>query len=101
MVLLQPNRKRSFMSPPDTLSFEKAFSRLEEILEKMNGGSLSLEDSIRLYEEADKLIQLCSGKLIQAEAKIEMLVKNREGDLLLSEAGTPLTQPLLSSSRLD
>lgn len=82
------------MSQAEPLNFEKAFSRLEEILEKMNGGSLALEDSLHLYEEADKLIQFCSGKLSQAEAKIETLVKNREGDLLLSEGGTPITQPL-------
>ncbi len=87
------------MNQPDTLSFEKAFSRLEEILEKMNGGSLSLEDSIRLYEEADKLIQLCNSKLVQAEAKIEMLVKNREGDLLVSETGSPIKEPLSTVSQ--
>lgn len=82
------------MTQPDALNFEKAFSRLEEILEKMNGGSLALEDSLHLYEEADKLIQFCGNKLTQAESKIEMLVKNREGDLILSESGTPMTQPI-------
>lgn len=80
------------MNQPETIDFEKAFARLEEILEKMNGGSLSLEESLHLYEEADKLIQICNKKLIQAEAKIEMLVKNREGELTLSDTGTPMTQ---------
>ncbi len=82
----------------DALSFEKAFSRLEEILEKMNSGAVALEDSIRLYEEADRLIQLCNLKLTQAEQKIEILVKNREGGLQLSETGTPLTETFLASS---
>jgi len=83
------------------LSFEKAFSRLEEILEKMNSGSLSLEESIRLYEEADKLIHYCNQRLVQAEQKIEMLVKNREGELALSDKQAPILQPLpLSSSFL-
>ncbi len=86
------------MSHSDTLSFEKAFARLEEILEKMNAGTLPLEDSLRLYEEADQLIQICSKKLGQAEAKIEMLVKNREGELLLSDTGKPITQPLLTTT---
>ena len=86
------------MSQQDTLSFEKAFSRLEEILEKMNSGALALDESIHLYEEADSLIQLCNKKLSQAEAKIEMLVKNREGDLQLSSSGMPLTEAFSPSS---
>lgn len=86
------------MNPYESLSFEKAFARLEEILEKMNAGSLSLEDSLHLYEEADKLIRLCNTKLSAAETKIEMLVKNREGDLTLSESGKPLTQAFAPSS---
>lgn len=85
------------MSEPDAPTFEKAFSRLEEILEKMNSGVLALDESIRLYEEADSLIQLCNKKLNQAETKIEMLVKNREGDLQLSSTGTPMTEPFPSS----
>ncbi len=86
------------MSQPETLTFEKAFSRLEEILEKMNSGALALDESIRLYEEADQLIQLCNKRLSQAETKIEMLVKNREGNLELSEAGTPMTESFSPSS---
>lgn len=86
------------MSQQETVDFEKAFSRLEEILEKMNGGSLSLEESLHLYEEADKLIQICNKKLSQAETKIEMLIKNREGDLSLSETGSPLAQPFKAVS---
>lgn len=78
------------MSQENTISFEKAFSRLEEILEKMNSGALALDESIRLYEEADQLIQMCNKKLNQAETKIEMLVKNREGDLQLSSTGSPI-----------
>lgn len=87
------------MNTQDKLTFETAFSRLEEILEKMNQGSLALEESLRLYEEADKLIQFCDQQLSQAETKIEMLVKNREGELLLSEVGTPVTQPFSPLAR--
>jgi len=86
------------MSQLETLPFEKAFSRLEEILEKMNSGALALDESIRLYEEADQLIRLCNKLLSQAEAKIEMLVKNREGNLELSSTGAPLTESFSPSS---
>jgi exodeoxyribonuclease VII small subunit len=76
-------------------SFEAAYARLEQILEKMNGGTLSLEDSLKLYEEADGLIAWCSERLGAAERKIEMLIKNREGDLALNAQGTPQSQPFV------
>jgi exodeoxyribonuclease VII small subunit len=79
-------------------SFETAYARLEEILEKMNSGKVSLEDSLKLYEEADRLINGCSKRLAEAEKKIEILVKNRDGDLLLDEQGQPKTQPFSASS---
>ncbi len=81
------------MTTEQTLSFESAYSRLEEILEKMNAGKVSLEDSLKLYEEADRLINWCSKQLTDAEKKIEVLVKNREGEVMLGEQGRPLTQP--------
>ena len=74
------------------ISFEAAFTRLEEILERMNTGSISLDDSIKLYEEADKLIVTCSKRLNEAERKIEVLVKNRSGELVLGSDDKPLTQ---------
>jgi len=86
------------MTEQTTVTYEKSFARLEEILEKMNSGSLSLDASIALYEEADSLIHLCNKRLSQAETKIEMLVKNREGDLQLSSNGTVQTEAFSPSS---
>lgn len=74
------------------LSFEAAFARLEEILERLNAGTISLDDSLRLYEEADQLIATCSKRLNDAERKIEILVKNRNGDLMLGNEDRPITQ---------
>lgn len=78
------------MSEP--FSFEQAYGRLESILEKMNSGKLSLDESLKLYEEADTLIKACSARLSAAEQKIEILIKNREGTLALNEVGAPQTQ---------
>lgn len=74
---------------PQETSFEKAFSRLEEILEKLNSGALSLDDSLKLYEEADGLLKTCGKKLESAETKIEKLLKTRNGDLSLDSGGNP------------
>lgn len=74
------------------LSFENAFSRLEEILEKMNSGHVGLDESLALYEEADKLINSCNKRLTSAERHIETLIKNRQGDLVLNADQKPITQ---------
>lgn len=80
------------MTTETPLSFEAAYARLEEILEKMNSGKVSLEDSLKLYEEADCLISWCSKRLTEAEKKIEILIKNRDSELLVDEQGRPHTQ---------
>jgi len=72
-------------------TFEKAFARLEEILRVMNDGKASLDESIGLYMEADKLIGSCGKKLSEAEQKIEVLIKNREGSVQMNNSGAPTT----------
>lgn len=74
------------------INFEKAFARLENILEKMNSGTVPLDDSLKLYEEADCLIKACAHKLNSAEQKIETLIKNRSGELALDASGKPQTE---------
>lgn len=69
------------MTEQNPLSFEKAFERLEEILENLNSGKVSLDLSLKLFEEANNLIITCGKKLTQAEQKIETLIKNRDGSL--------------------
>jgi exodeoxyribonuclease VII small subunit len=74
-------------------TFESAFERLEQILEKMNTGKTPLDESLKLFEEADKLTRFCSQRLTSAEQKIEQLVKGRSNDLVLNAAGVPETTP--------
>ncbi len=74
------------------VSFEKAYERLEQILEKMNRGNVPLEEALQLYEEADGLLRLCHEKLTNAEEKIEILIKQRNGELFADENGQPLKQ---------
>ncbi|NGX28171.1 MAG: Exodeoxyribonuclease 7 small subunit [Candidatus Anoxychlamydiales bacterium] len=62
--------------------FEKAFERLEEILQTMNEGKVSLDASLKLFEEANLLIMSCNKKLNLAEQKIEVLIKNQENVVL-------------------
>ena len=82
-------------------SFEKAYGRLEEILEKMNGGKVSLDESLKLYEEADGLISSCTKRLSEAEQKIEKLIKNRQDVLTLTPDGLPETEPFVANHPRD
>ncbi len=64
--------------------FEDALSRLEEIVHKMEEGDLSLDESLKVFEEGIKLVRLCSKKLDEAERRIDILMKNEQGDLSLA-----------------
>lgn len=75
----------------ETLSFEQAFERLEQILEKMNSGKTPLEESLKLFEEAEKLIRTCNTRLVASEQKIEMLIKQR-GEVALDAEQKPKTE---------
>ena len=56
------------------LSFEAALKRLEEVVGDLEGGRLSLEDSLSRFEEGMRLSKLCQEKLKGVELKIEKLV---------------------------
>jgi len=60
-------------------SFEDALKRLETIVEELESGELSLEDSIARYEEGMKLSRRLTQTLDEAEKRIERLVENADG----------------------
>jgi exodeoxyribonuclease VII small subunit len=75
----------------EELKFEEALGRLEKIVEELERGELSLEDSLKKFEEGIKLSQICSRKLSEAEKKIEVLTKSINGSFKLqpfTEEGT-------------
>jgi len=83
-------------------SFEECFHRLEEILERMNSSSIGLDESLKLFEEADKLINSCGKRLNEAERRIEILVKNRStGELTLGPDQKPQTQDFTPPQKND
>lgn len=61
--------------------FETALTRLEEIVGKLEDGEMSLEESLKLFEEGVKLSRLCDQKLQAAERRIEILMKDSEGKI--------------------
>ncbi len=62
-------------------SFEEQLKGLETIVARLESGDLSLEDSVRLFEEGMKLSDACKKELEAAEGKIQMLVEKRGGGM--------------------
>ena len=73
--------------------FEAALQRLEQIVQKLEKGELPLEESLVLYEEGIRLSRLCHAKLEEAEGRIELLMKDARGDLVLDKSGKAQTKP--------
>jgi exodeoxyribonuclease VII small subunit len=67
------------------MDFEKKLARLEEIVAKMETGELSLEESLKSFEEGVRLSRECNGQLVQAEQKVKLL-------LSVDGVGQPVTE---------
>lgn len=59
-------------------TFEEAFKKLTLIIEKMEKEELTLEDSLRYFEEGMELASYCRKLLTEAEQKVEILLQNGE-----------------------
>jgi len=61
------------------LTFEKALEQLEKIVETMESGALSLEQSLKQFEEGMQLSQFCAQKLDETEKKISLIMEKTDG----------------------
>jgi exodeoxyribonuclease VII small subunit len=59
--------------------FETCLKKLEELVRRLEEGSLSLDDSLKAFEEGVKHAAFCSGKLDEAERRVEILLKRKDG----------------------
>lgn len=66
-------------------SFENSLKRLEEIVESLEQGKVSLDDAVGLYEEGIQLSKECADKLKATELKIRKLAKLAGGDFEVTE----------------
>ena len=56
-------------------SFEAALARLEKITEELENGDLSLEASLKKFDEGIKLTELCNARLNEARTRVEILLE--------------------------
>ena len=64
------------MTKKDTVNFEVSLQKLEKIIEKLEDGDISLEDSVKSFEEGIGLVKECQKQLSQAELKVKKLLDN-------------------------
>jgi exodeoxyribonuclease VII small subunit len=77
-------------------NFEEHLTQLEKVVEKLERGDLTLDESVRLFEDGMKLSTACKQELEQAEGRIQVLVEGKAGkmqpadlDLQPTETGGP------------
>lgn len=62
------------------MSFETAMARLEQIVNQLESGKATLDESLGLYEEGIALVRLCSDRLDKAEQKIKVVKNDANGE---------------------
>lgn len=63
---------------PTTLSFEELYSKLQATVETLEGGNLSLDETLALYEQGMELAKQCNAMLDSAELRIQELAPNAQ-----------------------
>lgn len=74
-------------------NFEASMDKLSGIVEKMETGDLTLDESLKLYEEGIRISQTCMKRLEQAQQRIEMLMRTSSGDLAATEVQEETLKP--------
>ena len=67
--------------PQKKPDFERSLARLEEVVRKLESPQLSLDESMKLFEEGVELSRECQKQLEEAEGKVEILLKKADGKL--------------------
>lgn len=61
------------------MNFEEAMEKLEGEVKKLEGGNMSLDESITSFEEAVKLVRVCNEKLECAQRRVRILTETADG----------------------
>ena len=67
------------------LDFEQSLAELQQLVERLEGGELSLEESLSAFEQGIRLTRDCQGALGQAEQKVQMLLADGDDEFTLEE----------------
>jgi len=64
-------------------NFEAAIAELESLVEEMEQGDISLEESLKKFERGIELTRTCQQALQEAEQKVQMLIEKQQGDAIV------------------
>lgn len=65
--------------------FEQSLKKLEDAVNRLESGELSLDDSLKVFEEGVKHASICSRKLNEAQKRVELLLKRKDGSFYKEE----------------
>lgn len=76
------------MAAKEKISFEKALAKLETIVEKLEGESLTLDESLAQFEQGVQMVRMCDAHLKNAEGKISELLEKEDSTLVEKMLGS-------------
>ncbi|MGQ9634775.1 MAG: exodeoxyribonuclease VII small subunit [Bryobacteraceae bacterium] len=68
-------------SAPSLAGFEASLEELERIVKELESGDLPLEKALALFEKGIELSTACRRQLLEAQTKVEILLKKRNGEI--------------------
>ncbi|TNF99630.1 MAG: exodeoxyribonuclease VII small subunit [Gammaproteobacteria bacterium] len=78
-----PAKKKAKAATSSTPDFEKSLKELEDLVEAMESGKLTLEESMEHFERGIRLTRICQQSLAQAEQKVKVLMEQSGTDKLV------------------
>jgi exodeoxyribonuclease VII small subunit len=72
----------------EDMGFEKALEKLEKIVAELEEGDVSLDASLKRYEEGVKLVRVCRDNLEKAKKKVQLLMKDKNGEFTKKDMET-------------
>ena len=73
--MVNPTTNKKPAEPGKRPDFERSLARLEEVVKRLEGANLSLDDAMKLFEEGVELSRECQKQLEEAEGRVEILLK--------------------------
>jgi len=65
--------------------FETVLKKLEDVVRRLEGGELSLDESLKAFEEGVRHAGFCAKKLDEAESRVEVLLRQKDGTFVKKE----------------
>ena len=81
------NKTNKADSKEQDIRFEEAYQELVQIIDQLEAGDLSLDDSMALFERGRTLVQTCEKQLETAELRVSQLLSDKDGNLRTESIG--------------